>query len=427
MALALPMIVGHVSQMLMGLTDTAFIGHLGAVPLAASAVTQGVFGMFYVVCVGSLVGPGVFAAREHGAGNAAGSASWLRHGLVLALAIGLAGFCVLAVVSTQFARLGQPSEVIAQARGFYLLVAASLIPALLFQVQRQFAEAVGKAWGPTFIGLGSVGLNALLNWLFIFGHGGFPRLGLVGSAWSTLLARTLALAVLAAWLSFSRALAPWRSTARRTWQRARFFELVRFGAPVAAMLVFETGAFGAATLMMGWLGTVPLAAHQIALGCASLSFMAPLGLSYAVSMRISRACGAGDRESVRAIGLGALFAGLALMLSFAGLFAWRGRFIAGLFTSVDSVAALAAQLLAVAAVFQVFDGSQVISQGALRGLGDVRVPAFLTFGAYWLLSLPLGYLMAFHYRLGARGLWLGLGAGLLIAALSLALRFLHRS
>ncbi len=413
--------------MLMGLTDTAFIGRLGAAPLAAAAFTQGVFGMFYVVCVGSLVGSGVFAAREHGAGDAASSVSWLRHGRVLSLVVGLAGFCVLAGMSTQFDRLGEPEDVIALAKGFYLLIAASLLPALIFQVQRQFAEAVGQPWGPTLIAIGSVGLNALLNWLFVFGHGGFSRLGLVGSAWSTLVARLVSVLAITGWLRFGRPFAAWRAAPRTAWQTARLVQLVRFGAPVAAMLVFETGAFAASTLMIGWLGTVPLAAHQIALGCASLTFMAPLGLSYAVSMRISRANGAGYTGSVRAIGLGALGAGLCLMLIFAGLFAWQGRFIAGLFTPIDSVAAVAAELLSVAAIFQVFDGSQVICQGALRGLADVRVPALLTFAAYWLLSLPLGYLLAFHTPLGARGLWLGLAAGLAVAALSLTLRFLHES
>ena len=427
LSLALPITVGQVSQMLIGLTDTAFIGRLGAIPLAAAAFTQGVFGMFYVVCVGLLSGPGVFASRDHGAGNEASCASWLRHGRVLALLVALSAFGMLALASTQFERLGQPPEVIAIVRPFYLLVAASLVPALTFQVQRQFAESVGRAWGPMIIIVFDVGLNAVFNWVLVFGHLGFPRLGLIGSGCATLLARLFAVLAIALWLRFSREFGALRRAPGSGWERARFVRLLRLGVPAGVMLLFETGAFSASALMMGWLGAVPLAAHQVALSCAALTFMVPLGLSHAVSLRISRARGEGRTEALRAIGVGALLAGLMAMLSFAGLFTVAGGLITRTFTAVPAVSALAAQLLVVAAVFQVFDGAQVIGVGALRGLTDVRVPAALTFAAYWLLSLPLGYWLAFHTDLGPRGLWLGLAAGLAAAAVSLVWRFFHKT
>lgn len=427
LALALPIVVGQRSQMLIALTDTAFIGQLGAAPLAAAAFTQGISGMFYVVCVGSIVGPGVFAARDHGAGDRASAQSWLRHGLVFALLVGCVAFALMALLATQFGRLGQPVEVVAAAGPFYLLIAASLVPALIFQAQRQFAEAVGRAWGPMIIIVSNVGINALLNWLLVFGHGGFPALGLVGSGCSTVIARTLAAVVIAVWQRWGDAFEPFRGTARPPWQRERLVALLRFGVPTGVMLLFEVGAFSAAALMMGWLGTVPLAAHQIALGCASLTFMVPLGLSHAVSLRISQARGAGRADAVSAIGIGALLAGLAVMTSFALLFAWQGRWVTGLFTPVEEVAELATALLVIAAVFQVFDGTQVVSVGALRGLGDVRFPTLLTFAAYWLLSLPLGYWLGFQRGLGPRGPWLGLAAGLAGAAISLTLRFLHKA
>ena len=427
LSLALPITVGQVSQMLIGLTDTAFIGRLGAIPLAAAAFTQGVFGMFYVVCVGLLSGPGVFASRDHGAGNEASCASWLRHGRVLALLVALSAFGMLALASTQFERLGQPPEVIAIVRPFYLLVAASLVPALTFQVQRQFAESVGRAWGPMIIIVFDVGLNAVFNWVLVFGHLGFPRLGLIGSGCATLLTRLFAVLAIAIWLRFSREFAVLRGAPGSGWERARFVRLLRLGVPAGVMLLFETGAFSASALMMGWLGAVPLAAHQVALSCAALTFMVPLGLSHAVSLRISRARGEGRTEALRAIGVGALLAGLVAMLSFAGLFTVAGGLITRTFTAVPAVSALAAQLLVVAAVFQIFDGAQVIGVGALRGLTDVRVPAALTFAAYWLLSLPLGYWLAFHTDLGPRGLWLGLAAGLAAAAVSLVWRFFHKT
>jgi MATE family multidrug resistance protein len=413
--------------MLIGLTDTAFIGRLGAVPLAAAAFTQGIFGMCYVVCVGLLVGPGVFAARDHGAGDEASCASWLRHGRALALVTALGAFSLLALASTQFDRLGQPPEVIAIVRPFFLLIAASLVPALVFQVQRQFAESVGQAWGPMCIIVVDVALNALFNWVLVFGHLGFAPLGLLGSGCATLLARLSAVLGIGLWLRLSPRFSVLRTAPWSGFRAARVMALLRLGLPAGVMLLFETGAFAASALMMGWLGAVPLAAHQVALSCAALTFMVPLGLSHAVSMRISRARGEGRSSSLRAIGVGGLLTGLVVMSSFALLFTLAGPIITQTFTPARDVSALATQLLVVAAIFQVFDGAQVISVGALRGLTDVRLPAGLTFAAYWLLSLPLGYFLAFRTELGPRGLWIGLAAGLAAAAVSLAWRFFHKT
>jgi MATE family multidrug resistance protein len=261
--------------------------------------------------------------------------------------------------------------------------------------------------------------------VLVFGHLGLPALGLVGSGWATLIARAAAVVVIAVWLRHSPDLAVLRAAPWAGWERARFARLLRLGVPAAVMLLFETGAFAVSAIMMGWLGTVPLAAHQVALGCAALTFMFPLGLSLAVSMRISKALGEGRHDALRPIGFGALFMGLSLMLCFGLIFAVAGRQITAAFTPAVDVASLAARLLLVAAVFQLFDGGQVISVGALRGLHDVRVPTALTFVAYWVIALPLGYLLAFKTALGPLGIWTGLAAGLGCAAVLLIGR-LHR-
>lgn len=423
LTLAFPIIVGQVSQMLIGVTDNAFIGRVGTVELAAAAFTHGAFHIFYIIGIGLLMGAGVFAARDHGAGNEAGCAAWLRHGRALALAVGVATFGLIVVLSTQLHRYGQPAEVVAVTRPFLLLIGASFIPALFFQVQRQFAESLGRAWVPMGIMIADIGLNALLNWLFVFGHWGFPAMGLVGSGMATLLARTAAVAALGLWLNVSPTFAVVRSAPWTGWERARFVELLKIGVPTGGMLLFEGGAFAMTALMMGWLGTVPLAAHQVALGCAALTFMVPLGLSIATSLRISKARGEGRHDALRPIGFGAFAVGLSCMLLFALVFALAGRTVTGWFTPAAEVAALAAQLLLVAAIFQLFDGAQVISAGALRGLTDVRVPTVLTFIAYWVISLPLGYWLAFKTAAGPSGLWLGLAIGLGCAAVLLGRRF----
>ena len=418
LALALPMIVGQVSQMLIGITDAAMIGRVGTVELAAAAFAHGIFGMFYIVGIGLLLPVGVYTARDHGAGDEAGCHGWLKHGRAAALAAGVAAFALLAALSTQLHRFGQPPEVIAIVRPFFLLNSLSLVPVFYFQVQRQYLDALGRPWVGTTIILLDVVLNAGLNWIFIWGHWGAPALGLTGSGLATLIARILAVSAIAVWLRREQT-----GAGALAW--SKFRAMLQMGVPAAGCLLFESGAFAAAALMMGWLGATALAAHQIALSCAAFTFMFPLGLSMAASIRISKALGEGRREMLRAIGLGALGFSSLLMLTFALVFAGAGGWLARGFTTDPAVIALAAQLLVVAAVFQLFDGGQVVSSGALRGLTDVKVPTVITFIAYWMVSLPLAGLLAFRTQLGPVGIWTGLAAGLASAAVLLAWRFVR--
>lgn len=416
LALALPMIVAQVSQMLIGITDAAFIGRVGTVELAAAAFTHGIFGLMYIVGIGLLIPVGVLTARDHGAGDDAGCTAWLQHGRIMALAAGGGAFLILAAVSTQLHHFGQPAEVVAVMRTFFLLNALSLIPVFYFQVQRQYLDALGRPWIGTTIMLADVGLNALLNWMFIWGHFGAPALGLNGSGVATLIARTLAVAIIAVWLRGQHAPAGGL-------KRERFRAMLAIGVPAAFSLLFESGAFAAAMLMMGWFNATALASHQIALNCAALTFMVPLGLSMATSIRISKALGEGRRDALRAIGFGSLGMGGAFMLVCAMVFALGGVLLARGYTADPAVIALSAKLLAVAALFQLFDGSQVVAAGALRGITDVKVPTVITFIAYWVISLPVGYTLAFHTPLGPIGIWTGLAAGLACAAVMLAWRF----
>src|SRR6478752_3695783 len=226
LALALPMIVAQVSQMLIGITDAAFIGRVGTVELAAAAFTHGIFGLLYIVGIGLLIPVGVYTARDHGAGDVASCAAWLRHGKAVALVAGTASFVLLAILSTQLHRFGQPAEVVAVMKPFFLLNSLSLIPVFYFQVQRQYLDAHGRPWVGTCIMLADVALNALLNWIFIWGHAGAPALGLTGSGVATLIARTLAVSFIALWLRRDTQV-PGRL------ERARFRAMLQMGVPAA--------------------------------------------------------------------------------------------------------------------------------------------------------------------------------------------------
>lgn len=429
--LAVPIVVGQVCQTLMGVTDSVMIGRIGKVPLAASAFANSIFNFVYITGLGLLLAVSINVARAHGARQSRECSEFLRHGMAMGLALGVGAALLLFGVATQLHRFGQPPEVLGEVNPFFVIIAASLVPVFVFQVLKQYSEALGHPWAPMVILLSAVGLNVFLNWVLIYGHLGAPALGLAGSGWATFTARTVAALGMWWWLSRQPEVkSEWPGENKNprwlaTYTKDRFAEMLRLGVPAAGQWLFEAGAFSAAAIMMGWLGTTALAAHQIALSCAAFTFMFPLGLSTATSMRLSKALGEGRRDVLRVIGFGSLGAGFVLMAGFATGFAVFGHHIATGFTPDPGVVVLAAQLFVVAAFFQLFDGAQVIGAAALRGLHDVKIPTVITFVAYWLVALPVGYLLAFHTALGPVGIWVGLAAGLGSAALLLGWRF-HR-
>jgi MATE family multidrug resistance protein len=422
--LAIPITMGQVGQMLMGITDSLMIGRVGAVPLAASSFGGSVFNLFFIVGVGLLTPVAVFASRSRGAERHDEAGEYLRHGLAVALAFGILEVGVLLLISRHLGLFRQPPEVVAAVNPFLTLIGLSIVPVLAYLALRQFAESMGRPWVPMVVILSQVALNAFLNWVFIYGHLGSPALGLTGSGMATLTARLLGTIAIFVWLRFEPSM---RGAWPRRWfaplSGRRLVQMLGVGLPVAGSLLFESGAFGAATVMMGWLGAVPLAAHQVALSCAAFTFMFSLGISMAVGVRLNTAVGKGEHRKLRAIWLGGLGMGSALALANAALFFFFGHAIARAFIADPTVVSTAALLLAVAALFQVFDGGQVINSAALRGLTDVKVPAAITFVAYWVISLPLGYLLGVRGSFGPAGIWSGLAAGLAFAAIFLGLRF----
>jgi MATE family multidrug resistance protein len=422
--LAIPIVIGQLSQMLMGVTDSVMIGRVGTVPLAASSFGGGVYNVFFIIGIGLLTPVAVFASRSRGAGRLDEAGEYLRHGLVIAGLASLVEIAVIVYLGFRLEWFQQPPEVLAAVNPFFMLIGVSLLPSLTYLALRQFAESMGRPWVPVIVILCSVMLNMLLNWVFIYGHWGAPRLGLAGAGLATLIARTGGSLVIFTWLRLDpgfRSAWPAHWFAPLSWARTR--QMLSVGLPTSGSLMFEGGAFAAAAVMMGWLGTVPLAAHQIAISCAALTFMVALGIAMSVGMRTSAAVGAGEHARLRPIWIGGVGLGLAFSVGFTLLLYFFGRTIAGMFISDPKVIPLAATLLGIAAVFQIFDGSQVINSAALRGLTDVRIPAVITFVAYWVVALPLGYLLGMRAGLGASGIWIGLASGLAVASVVLGARF----
>lgn len=416
--------MAQLSQMLMGVTDSIMIGRVGTVALAAVSFTGAVFGFVLIGSIGLLQPGSVLVAREHGAGREALCGVWLRHARVVAWGAGavLAGLMTASLLIAD--RFGQPDEVVAAMGAYYALVAASLVPALLTQADRQFAEALGRPWEPLFIVLGSVGLNVVLNWILIYGNLGFPEMGLTGAGVATLLSRVAAVVGLRVWLNAHVGFAPAVRAAREARvERGRMREMLALGVPMGAALFFEGGAFSAAAVMAGWMGTVPLAAHQISISCAGTAFMVPLGLAIALGMRVGKAVGAGRLDLVRPMAGGAAVATVVISLVATAVFVFAGERIAGAFVKDDAaVVLLAARVLVIAGVFQLFDGLQVIFSWALRGLTDVKVPLLAAFVAFWIVALPGGYLFGVRGGFGLEAIWVALAVGLAGATVALGLR-----
>jgi multidrug resistance protein, MATE family len=431
LALAGPIIVGQVSQMLMGVTDSVMIGHVGKVPLAASAFANSVFGFFFVVGLGLLMSVAVLVSRAHGARRDDECADWLRHGLALAFAYCAGATVLMLALGSRLDLFRQPAEVLAEVHPYFELITLSLLPVLGFQVFRQYAESLGRAVLPMVIMLLSVALNVVLNWILIYGNLGAPALGLAGAGYATLISRLASWAVIFLWLRSSPAFAttwPTKQTARywfRGLSRKRFAGMLHLGVPASGSLMFEVGAFTAAALMMGWISATALAAHQIALSCAGFTFMFPLGLAMAASMRLARAIGEERRDVLRPIAFGAHAMSAVIMIGFAIVFVVGGPMLAAGFVEEPDVIALAAKLLVVAGIFQLFDGGQVVGVSALRGLSDVKIPTAITAVAYWGISLPAGYWLGVRGPAGAVGVWAALAAALGVAAVSLLWRFIR--
>jgi MATE family multidrug resistance protein len=430
--LALPLILGQLFGIGTDVIISIFAGHLGADVLAAVALGSSLWIIVFMAIVGLMMSlqPAVSALdgaeRRHEAGHL------LAQGLILGLSAGMLGGLLLAFGGLAFARAAHlPPAVLPGVAGF-LHGAAWSMPALgLLAACRGFSEGLSMT-RPTMI-CGALGLAALVPAAAVLMDGlVIPLLGPLdgGGAWGA----GLTIAVVF-WLQAIAYIGWIRLSGRypaAAWRRGAWSpdvrvlgRLLRIGAPIAVTIVLEVCMFSVATLMAGRFGAVAVAGHQIALMTSAVFFMVPLGLSLGVTVRVGRAVGQGDPAAIRRAGLAGFAVMAACQCVSCSLMLCTSGAIAGLFTHVPAVIALGSRLLMLAAVFQFADGMQVVAMGSLRGLQDTRVPMLLAMLAYWLLGVPLGAWLAFGCGLGVPGIWMGLMAGLTVAAVLLTTRFLR--
>lgn len=414
--LAFPLIIGQLSQMLLGVADTVMVGRLGEVELAALAFASALFHVPFVFGLGLLTGVSVTTSNARGANAPQEARGSCRHGLYLGMALGT----VLALASLPMADhlewFGQAPAVARDSRTYFVVVMFSLIPALGSVALKNHADALNRPWVPFWIFLGGVVLNVGLNAILIFGLLGFPAMGIDGAAWATLFSRVAILVAMLWWLNTASDLTEWVPI--RWFRRpvgADVRALLRVGLPASLQMLAEVGAFSAAGILMGRFGAIPLAAHQVAITCAGTSFMVPLGLSMALTVRMGEAVGSGAHARLRPIVLSGWLLGLAFAGCTAVVFIVAGETIAGWFINSQEVIELCAKLLVIVGIFQCFDSMQVGSAGMLRGLHDARVPAMIGGVAYWLVGIPLGAWLSSATAIGPPGVWWGLAAGLVVA------------
>ncbi|MFQ3638708.1 MAG: MATE family efflux transporter [Chloracidobacterium sp.] len=422
--LALPVMFSQMGHLVVQMTDSIMLGHYDTTALAASSFGQSVFVVGLVFSIGFTLALTPLVGAARGANDIAAAARWLKNGAAINLAVGLLVTLLLLGAYPWLDHMGQTPQVTADAKPYYLLLVASLLPIVAFQIFRQFTEGLGNTRIAVAITGLEVLLNVGLNYALIFGNWGFPRLGIVGAGLATLAVRVampLAFALFFVKLSL---FAPYRAALRQArWQMAAARQYLNLGVPLGGQFVLEVGAFAAGALMMGWLGEAAQAAHQIAIGIASFTFMGASGIAAATTIRVSHYLGAGEQRVMRAAG----FAGAHVVLAYMGMtaviiLALRNR-LPAIYTQDSAVISLSAKLLTFAAAFQVVDGLQVVMLAALRALTDAIVPTLLACVAYLLVTIPVSYGLAFHLGWREAGIWMGYVIGLALAAGMFFVRF----
>jgi MATE family multidrug resistance protein len=419
--LAVPTVAVQVGWMSMGVVDTIVVGHVSADAMAAVALGSLLFLAVSIFGMGVLTGLDPVISQAVGARDEPAVARGVQRGLILTLGLTVLSTLVIVPARPLLEALRQPPEIVPTVVAYMRVAAGGLLPFYAVVLVRVLLQATGRVAPMVWATFAANVLNLALNWVFVFGHLGAPVLGAIGSSWATTLSRwALALFMVAfSWRELRHRVRPW---ARDSLAVRSLGRVLALGAPIGMQYVLELGIFSLVGLMMGRLGAIPMAANQVALNLASITFMVPLGVSIAASVLVGRAIGRGDMREARRAALASLVCGIGFMAFSALVMLVLPETLARVYTTDAGVAALAATLIPIAGVFQVFDGTQVVSIGVLRGTGDTRTPMLVNILGYWMIALPLSAWLGLYTPAGPAGMWWGLVAGLVVVALILATR-----
>ncbi|TLP80366.1 MATE family efflux transporter [Maribacter sp. ACAM166] len=431
--LSVPVILGMLGHTFVQLADNIMVGQLGTAELAAVSLGNSFVFVAMSLGIGFSTAITPLVAEADGAGNKQDAKSSLKHGLVLCTVLGLSLFGLILLAKPVMHMMKQPTEVVALAMPYLDLVAFSLIPLIIFEAFKQFSEGLSQTKYPMYATIVANVVNIILNYLLIFGNFGFPEMGIVGAAVGTLVSRILMVFYL--WFILKRK------------EKFRFYvtgfnfakiekkvmrKIIELGFPSSLQMFFEVGIFTSAVWLSGVLGKNAQAANQIALNLSSMTFMFGMGLGITAMIRVGNQKGLGNFKELRRIAQSIFFLTFLLEIFFAALFILGRHWFPSLYLDVGDITniadntevlVIAAELLLVAAFFQISDGVQVVVLGALRGLQDVKIPTVITFISYWLIGFPVSFYLGLYTDLESTGIWIGLLTGLTASAIMLYLRF----
>ncbi len=430
LTLALPVMVTQVGQVSVNLFDNIIVGKLlGAQALASVSLGNAVFFSIFVFALGFSLAIPPLVSEAHSRGDHETINSVFRHGFIINMTIGLLLMILLLVAMPLLYHMDQPPEVIPDTIKFLVIMTVSIVPFMAFQTLREVSEGLSFTVGVTKATIIANVINIALNYVFIKGLLGFPPMGVQGSALASLIARIFMVVFLYYVLLKEKKTRQYIKAFYikfTGFSRQMFSKMLRIGFPTALQMFFEVTAFAGAAFICGLISAKDIASHQIALSMASFTFNLCIGFSVASTVLIGRKSGEGDYVGLKGMGVNNLKIAFIFML-FCGLFFIVGRnILPTFFTQAEDVAVilLASKLLIIAALFQLSDGVQVVALGSLRGIQDVKIPSIITFIAYWIITIPLGYVPCVTLKMGAFGMWIALGLGLTISALLLVKRFL---
>ncbi|RFZ94329.1 MATE family efflux transporter [Mucilaginibacter conchicola] len=424
--LAIPVVLSQIGHTLVQLSDTIIVGQFaGTNALAAVSLSISTFLVPLAIGLGISYGITPLIAQHNGRGNFAECGRLLSNSLLLNI---LSSFVLFAAVYSVMAlfinRLDQSPVVVEQAKPFLFLLSLSMVPLMIFDAFKQFAQGLGFTKQAMYITIVGNILNILVGIVLVKGMFGIPPMGIRGVGYSTLIDRCLMALAMGFYVfrspSFKKYL---HEFAFKNVQWGRIKELLKIGMPVALQATFELSAFGGASILIGTIGPVQQAAHQIAISLAAMTYMMASGVSSAAAVRSGNYFGAGKHRELRLSAISNYHIVIVFMCITALIFTFCNQLLPWIYTTDKRVIAIAAQLLVVAAFFQLFDGTQVVGLGILRGMGDVNIPTIITFISYWSIGLPVAYLLGIYFKFGVAGVWYGLVCGLAASSIMLFFRF----
>ena len=425
--LSLPIIFGRLGAVLMGVMDSIMVGSVGYEELAAAGIANSVFILVGIIPIGFLIVGSPMISTAFSKNNRAECVKIMKGSIQFAIILSIFFDVVMLVLAWNFQWFNQTAEVEGLAVPYLYLIIGSTLPLMVFIAIEQFSDGLENTKISMFFNISGLFVNASINWVLIYGNWGFPALGLMGAGIGTLIARCymcvgiwLVVNNIDAFKAFDLRIKLFKI------DREIFVQIMKNGIPSGMQFFFEVSAFSLSAIMIGWLGTIQLAAHNVAISLASVTYMLSTGFATGASIRVGAAFGAKDHIGVMNAGKSALILVVFLMSVSCVLFIVFSNFFVGLYTSEPKVIEMASGLLIIAGLFQLGDGIQVVSIRSLLGMNDVNVPTMITLGAYWVIGIPIGSILCFYFNYGVYGMWIGLTLGLTLSAILLTVRFLSR-